>query len=475
MMRKLFVYFLSLCLLVNFSALTILATEAETKEENDNTNYWPKGPDVISESAVLMELSTGTVLYEKNAHERNYPASITKIMTVLLCLENSNLNETVTFSKNAIFGIERDSSHISLDVGEQITMEQTLYAIMLESANEAALGAGEHVAGSISGFADLMNAKAKSLGCTDTHFCNPNGLHNDDHYTSAYDMALITREAMKNPSFRQITKTKRYIIEPTNKNKETRYFSNHHAMIYGRDYPQYETDYVIGGKTGYTSKAGNTLVTVARKNGMELVCVLMRSRGPASGTSNEYTDTLDLFDYGFNNFKLYDPSVMDAPSTATENSVFFTRYNPLFSETENPIRFQASSNIILPNDVDYDAVKKNVSINSSPDYSGNETIIGNVTYTYGDRQIGGSDVIYVKSTAPRLITSKPVEKVTVATLIDPVKEKNLKPIIAGIISVIVILILIVLYFFVYRPKQMSEFSFSRKRKRPKGFGKTFHF
>lgn len=467
-MKKFLLYLFCTCFMItSLSVQNCHASETAKPDNAGETEYfWPKAPSVMSESVVLMELSTGTVLYEKNSHERNYPASITKILTTYLCAENSNLNETVTFSKDAVFGIERDSSHISLDVGEQITVEQSLYAIMLASANEAALGVAEHVSGSSSAFVALMNTKARELGCKDTNFMNPNGLHDDDHYTTAYDMALITRAAMTNNTFRQITKTKRYIIEPTNKNKNTRYLNNHHEMIYGDDYPQYETDFVIGGKTGYTSIAGTTLVTCARKNGMELVCVLMRSGGPGS-TPNEYTDSLDLFNYGFDNFKLYNPAIMDSPSAVIENSVLFTRYNPLFSDTDNPIRFQASSNIILPNEISYEAVKKNVNINSSPDYSGDETIIGNVTYTYGDRQVGGSNVLYVKSTAPRLITDKPIEKVYSHTIINPVDEKNLKPIIVGIILGIIAAILIFLYFFVYRPKKQAEFSFTKKPRKKK--------
>ena len=165
-------------------------------------DYWPEGPEVQSPSVILMEMSTGTVLYEKNSDERNYPASITKIMTTLLALENSDLNEVVTFSDDAINNTE--GSGIYRDYGEQMTMEQCLYAVMLNSANECAYAVAEHVGGTVENFVDMMNAKAKELGCTNTHFANPHGLQDENHYTTAHDMALIAQAAYQHETFRII-------------------------------------------------------------------------------------------------------------------------------------------------------------------------------------------------------------------------------------------------------------------------------
>ena len=181
-------------------------------------DYWPEGPEVQSPSVILMEMSTGTVLYEKNSDERNYPASITKIMTTLLALENSDLNEVVTFSDDAINNTE--GSGIYRDYGEQMTMEQCLYAVMLNSANECAYAVAEHVGGTVEHFVDMMNEKAAELGCTNTHFANPHGLFDENHYTTAHDMALIAKAAYQNETFRIITGTARYTIPPTNKHDE---------------------------------------------------------------------------------------------------------------------------------------------------------------------------------------------------------------------------------------------------------------
>ena len=222
-------------------------------------------------------------------------------MTVLIALERGDLDSTVTFSDNAIWGIERDSSHIALDVGETLTLEQALYATLIVSANEAAWGVAEHIAGSLDSFCELMNAKAESLGCTNTHFVNANGLHNNNHYTCAYDMALIANEAIKNDKFREITSTTYYEIPPTNLQPEIRkLYQNNKLIMEGSDYFY---PYCLGGKTGFTDQALGTLVSWAEKDGQTLICVVMH----AKPTRNIYTDTTALYNYCFDNFMMQTP------------------------------------------------------------------------------------------------------------------------------------------------------------------------
>ena len=168
---------------------------------------WPQGDAVECDAAICFDANTGTVLYGKNIDKQEYPASITKIMTVLLALENGNLDDTVTFSENAVYSIEYGSAHLGLTEGEELTLEQCLYGIMLASANEISNAVAEHIGGSVENFANMMNEKAAQLGCVNTHFVNPNGLHDENHYTCAYDMALITQEAMKYEKFREIIHT----------------------------------------------------------------------------------------------------------------------------------------------------------------------------------------------------------------------------------------------------------------------------
>ena len=166
--------------------------------ESNEIENWPKGPAIGAEAAIVMEANTGIILYSKNIHEQLYPASTTKILTCLIAAETSSLDEMVSFSENAVFSIPRGSSNMGMDMGQALTMEEALYGILVGSANETANAVAEHIGGSIEGFADMMNEKAKELGCTDSHFANPNGLHDDNHYTSAYDLATIARSFFQN-------------------------------------------------------------------------------------------------------------------------------------------------------------------------------------------------------------------------------------------------------------------------------------
>ncbi len=270
-----------------------------------NTNIgWPQQPEVNAESAFLMDMDSGIVLFSKNPHEKLYPASITKIMTALLTIENCSLKENVTFSKYAVNGIEPGSSHIWTSEGEVLTVQECLYAVMLASANDVCLALAEHISGDVDSFAQLMNQRAAELGCQNTNFTNPNGLHDENHYTTAYDMALIAKAAYKNPVFQTICETRRYTIPATDKTADPRYLTNHHQM-----FPENELAYAActGGKTGFTSDALNTLVTYAEKNGQRLVCTVLRADSAAAS----YEDTKALLDYGFDNFEnaqIYDRS-----------------------------------------------------------------------------------------------------------------------------------------------------------------------
>ena len=247
-------------------------------------------PTIQSEGAVVIDAATGTVLYGKNQNTRYYPASITKLMTALLVLENCQLGDTVTFSRTATENLESGAVSLKLTEGDKLTVEQCLYGLLLKSANEVANGLAEKVSGSVSGFADLMNQKAAALGCTGTHFVNPNGLNDSNHYTTPYDMALIARAAFQNDTLRKIDTTLSYKF-PATKNAGERTITMGHKMMYSTDSRYYPG--IIGGKTGYTSKAGNTLVTGAEKNGVRLIAVVMKSK------STHYADTKALLDYGF--------------------------------------------------------------------------------------------------------------------------------------------------------------------------------
>lgn len=359
---------------------------------------WPKGPDkgsLSSASAIVMELSTGTVLYSKNIHKKHYPASITKIMTSLLTLENSSPSDVVTFTEAEAHGIETGSSSMYCVPGEKFTIEQVLYGIMLQSANEMCLVAADHVAGSVDKFVEMMNQRVAQLGLKDTHFMNPNGLHNDDHYTSAYDMACIAREAWKNPSFQKICGTRTYQVKSTNKRKASEILGgqllNHHQMINGYETSsRYEKDYVIGGKTGYTSMAHSTLVTFAEKDGMQLVSVIMKGNSSKQGEPNEYTDTTRILDYAFEKFSKH--AVNGENSDVNEN--LFNTFDSYFNADQSPLRLSAESAVILPKGVALRKAKQQIQYDNSVKLQDGENVIGTVKYTYDGHMVGSTDIIY---------------------------------------------------------------------------------
>ncbi|MBR5543036.1 MAG: D-alanyl-D-alanine carboxypeptidase [Oscillospiraceae bacterium] len=263
-------------------------------------------PSLISQSAVLIDAKTGQVLYDKAMHEKRHPASITKIATVICGLENASLSDKIVMSYDAVFSVSRDSSHIALDVDEELTVEQASYAALMMSANEACNGIAELAGGDIPTFVEMMNEMARNAGALGTHFANANGLRDPEHYTTAYDMAMICRHAIKNPDFKKIFGTYKYDMAPTNKQPETRHFVNQHSMI---SIPEFLYDGIVGGKAGWTQDAQYTLVTAAERDGICLIAVVMKS----PRNNDKYTDTKALLDYGFENYEKLTLSTADLP------------------------------------------------------------------------------------------------------------------------------------------------------------------
>ena len=354
-------------------AVTVLQLGAPAVQAAE---YWPEEIGVNSPSAILLEANTGTILYDKNSKEKLYPASITKIMTTMIALEHADLDEIVTFSDASIDNTE--GSGIARDYGEQMSMEECLYAIMLESANECAYAVAEHVAGSIEAFAEMMYAKAAELGCVNTNFVNPHGLHDNNHYTCSYDMALIAKAAYENETFRIITGTKARMIPPTNKHAEETPLQNHNKLLHRYQKGNYVYEYCTGGKTGYTTVANATLVTYAEKDGMILVCVVMNT-----DSTSEWTDSIALFDYGFDNFHLVNVAENETnyavQEDVNENSI---------SGAEPFVELDKESNILLPKMAEFTDVKSTISYNTEV-----SNVAGSITYTYAGREVGSADIV----------------------------------------------------------------------------------
>ena len=350
-----------------------------------STAVWPDGPSIDSYSAILMEASTGTILYSKNMTESLYPASITKIMTALLCVENCSMNETVTFSHEAIFNVDMDSSRVGIDEGEELTVEQCLYGMLLESDNQIAYALAEHVGGSYDSFIAMMNQKAEELGCQNTHFNNPNGLPDKKHHTCAYDMALILNAAIKNDTFRSISSTRQYICSPTNKQPESRIWNNHHKMFPKKEYTY---DGFEGGKTGYTTVALNTLASYAKRDNIELVCIVMKAP-----SNCHYLDTASLFNYGFQNFQVLNVSENETSLISSQSNI--KEINTDIFNSSADINIDSDSNIVLPNSYSFDDVTYDILTDTTSD----NTTIATLSYKFADHNIGTATVSITPSSS----------------------------------------------------------------------------
>lgn len=257
-----------------------------------------------SPNVILMESGTGRILYEKNAYETVYPASTTKILTAIITLEKCNLNDKVTASYNAIMSVPSGGSIASIKVDEALAVKDLLLALLICSGNDAANVLAEHIGGSIESFTTMMNTRAKELGAKNTNFVNPNGLHDKDHYSTAYDLAIISKYAMDNfPTFREIVSLIRFNLPITDKyNSDDRFFLNSNQLIIPNSSSgskNYYYQYATGIKTGFTSQAKNCLVASASKDGIDLIAVILGAGQDEKGVSYRYTDCITLLDYGF--------------------------------------------------------------------------------------------------------------------------------------------------------------------------------
>lgn len=350
-----------------------LTPEEQAEEEEKQRVYslpvqtagltgWPEGPSTYGEAAIVMEVGTGAILYAKNIDSSYYPASITKILTTLIALENGSLGDPVSFSADSVSFLEWGDAQIGMKEGNVITLEQALYAVLLASANEVsyavAESVGENAGYGYNWFLEQMNVRCGQLGGINSHFSNPHGLHAEDHYTCAMDMALITREAFKHPEIFTIMQTLQYRIDASDTTEE-HVFQQNHKMLFPENPNYYE--YAIGGKTGFTDQALTTLVTMADNGEMQLVCVTLKTRGGG----HAYPDTRALLDYAFGNFRKVD--VAEAEKSEDVGEI---------------IAQDGMGYVVLPQEVAFE----NVDMTVTPD----EEVPGEATlfYTYEANPVG---------------------------------------------------------------------------------------
>ena len=265
------------------------------KEENENLL------NIYSEAAILIEAKTGKILYDKDIYSRKYPASTTKILTAIIAIEECDLEEKVTASYSAVHSVKSGYTIADIQEGETFTVKELLNVLMLQSANEAANILAEHISGSTEGFSKLMNQKAKEIGCLDSNFVNANGAHSEEHYSTAYDLVMIAKYCMQNETFRELVKTEECSLPTTEMFEEERVFRNTNSLMQANS--RYYYPYCNGIKTGYTTPAKNCLISSSNKNGFELISVILHAESTEDGLSARYVDTINLFEYGYNNFK----------------------------------------------------------------------------------------------------------------------------------------------------------------------------
>lgn len=378
-----------------FASDGLTASATTIKEENIAYNQslavqsnavanWPTGPVISAESAILMDADTGAILYAKNIHQKEYPASTTKILTTLIASERCSMDEIVDFSYDAVHDIDPGSNHIAIEPGEQLTMEECLNAILIRSANEVSFAVAEHISGTTwQDFGDIMNERAKELGCVDSHFVNPNGLPNEDHYTSAYDLAMIGRAFFANEALCKMTMTHMLHILPSERQPDDIMEVNKMELIPGG---KYAYPYLVGCKTGYTDVARSTLVSCAEKDGMKLICVVMKDENP-----NYYEDTISLFDYGFSNFQRVNISQTETKYNI-DNAGSFYSGNDIFGNSKPILQLNQNDSITLPNTITFwDAVSTISYDNTEP---GQAAVI---TYTYNDVVLGTASIDFTAS------------------------------------------------------------------------------
>ena len=374
-------------------------TEISPVIETNEILNWPKGPDTSGRSVILMENSTGAILYAKNIHERCYPAAMTAVVTSMLAAEMCDLDDKVEFSTQAVKDVPPGVVNIAIDPGERLSVGECLQAILIRGAAECGFALAEHCGGgSRESFVALMNSRAASLGCTETSFTNPVGLHSEEHYTTAYDMALIGRDFFDNELLCKYSLQKTLHLYPSEGQKDEIIEHNASKMAVGG---AYEYEYLIGARTGYTDEAGYCLIAGAEKDGMRLIAVIMDD-----GSDERYKDAISLFDYGFSNFTLTNASDNEnsydvGSSVASYGTIdIMGDSRPMFSLDRN-------DRVLLPLTVDFSDLDSSITYDG---VSGNEA--ARIVYSYHGTYLGKCSILFGEPSDAYDFGIKPEEEKT---------------------------------------------------------------
>jgi len=385
--KKLFIYSL-IFIFILFGTVSFANNETTHSLKTNDSTLSSENLYIFSNAAILIDSNSGKTLYEKNSTKKVYPASTTKILTAIIAIENiENLQETTTVNYSAISVIPSGYSSAYLSKGEIISIEYLLQAFLIHSANEAGNVLAEHVSGNIEKFVELMNKKVAEIGCKNTHFVNTNGIHDENHYTTAEDLALITKYCMKNQTFRNIVSMKSCTIPKTNKSGE-RYYKNTNDLI--NPSSEYYLEDCIGIKTGYTTPAQNCLISACNKDGLELIAVVLGAPHIDSGKSTRYIDSLELYNYGYSKYSF--------KKIASKGEIVYN------IDIKNATQDTRNLGLILENDILALVNRQNENINYTIQLKDNlsapiskNSVLGNITYSsegieYTENLIASQDV-----------------------------------------------------------------------------------
>ena len=369
--------------------VTGLPTDPGTVIKAQAAPVWPTGPNTSAKAAVVIEADSGTVLYKSDAFTAYQPANISQLMTALLVVEHFSMNDIMTMSTKAETSTK--GSRVGLIRKESVTVESALYAVLLASGNEVAYGLSELVSGDRDSFVALTNRRAQELGCTNTHFTSPEGADDNEHYTTAMDMALIAKAAFANADIFRIAGSAKYTIPATNL-KEARPISNRHLMIKGSE--KYEP--AVAGKVGYSQPAGYTGVTYAKKDGMNIICVVLG----ASSQDALYSETKSLCNWCFENYTAYNVAENELGANSTFASLFDQAGRFATHQSEDIVRFDGNNVVVVPVGVPFSDITRTVEFDRNKEYYHGDNKVGTVKYEYGGVFVGEADIIYYNSGYP---------------------------------------------------------------------------
>lgn len=368
LIRRITVFLISFTLTIHVGAMTCYAKPD-----------WPADTGIMAEAGIVVDMDSGAVLFGQQIHVPFPPASIAKLLTALVAVENASLDDTVTFSHDAIYNVESGSGNkLSLEEGDTLSVEECLHLLLLQSSNQCGNALAEHVAGSREGFVELMNQRIARIGCGESHFANPSGLNDDNQYVSAYDMALIAAEAFKNETVLRISSTKQYRISQTINNPEGANIAMEHRILMAQEpSSEYYCQGAVAGKTGYTSIAGNTLVTYAERDGRRLISVILKGSQP-----QYYMDSKTILNFGFASFK--NESVQNSETFMEEQAEL-----ELQGEVRPMSRLRLEDAVItIPATAEFSDAERTLVTQLPEDAPAGAVAM--LQYTYNDRKVGSA-------------------------------------------------------------------------------------